>query len=192
MDKETIHRCTWAENAEAIYQNYHDNEWGVPVYEDQKLFEMLILEGMQAGLNWITVLKKREAFREAFDGFDVARVAGYSEEKQKELLQNPGIIRNRLKIKAAVKNAAVFQQIQKEYGSFSAYLWGFSEGRVMYRTQKELPTHTALSDEISADLYKRGMRFVGSVIIYSYLQAVGIVNDHEPDCFLHTSSKACG
>lgn len=107
-------------------------------------------------------------------------------------MQNPGIIRNRLKIRAAVKNAVIFQQIQREYGSFSAYLWGFTEGKVIYRTQKELPTHTALSDEISADLYKRGMRFVGSVIIYSYLQAVGIVNDHEPDCFLHTSSKACG
>ena len=114
------------------------------------------------------------------------------EEKQKELMQNPGIIRNRLKIRAAVKNAVIFQQIQREYGSFSAYLWGFTEGKVIYRKQKELPTHTALSDEISADLYKRGMRFVGSVIIYSYLQAVGIVNDHEPDCFLHTSSKACG
>ena len=143
-------------------------------------------------LSWLTILKKREAFREAFDAFDVAKVAGYTEEKQKELMQNPGIIRNRLKIRAAVKNAVIFQQIQREYGSFSAYLWGFTEGKVIYRTQKELPTHTALSDEISADLYKRGMRFVGSVIIYSYLQAVGIVNDHEPDCFLHTSSKAYG
>ena len=125
-------RCFWAENVPEIYVRYHDEEWGREVHDDHKLFEMLLLESFQAGLSWLTILKKREAFREAFDGFDVARVAGYSEEKQKELLQNPGIIRNRLKIKAAVKNAAVFQQIQKEYGSFSAYLWGFSEGRVMY------------------------------------------------------------
>ncbi|MEO2188377.1 DNA-3-methyladenine glycosylase I [[Clostridium] innocuum] len=185
-------RCFWAENVPEIYVRYHDEEWGREVHDDHKLFEMLLLESFQAGLSWLTILKKREAFREAFDAFDVAKVAGYTEEKQKELMQNPGIIRNRLKIRAAVKNAVIFQQIQREYGSFSAYLWGFTKGKVIYRTQKELPTHTALSDEISADLYKRGMRFVGSVIIYSYLQAVGIVNDHEPDCFLHSSSKACG
>ena len=185
-------RCCWANPKNERYIRYHDEEWGREVHDDHKLFEMLLLESFQAGLSWLTILKKREAFREAFDAFDVAKVAGYTEEKQKELMQNPGIIRNRLKIRAAVKNAVIFQQIQREYGSFSAYLWGFTEGKVIYRTLKELTTHTALSDEISADLYKRGMRFVGSVIIYSYLQAVGIVNDHEPDCFLHTSSKACG
>lgn len=178
-------RCSWAENVPEIYVRYHDEEWGRAVHDDHKLFEMLLLESFQAGLSWITILKKRKAFQEAFDDFDVAKVAYYNEDKQAELMQNTGIIRNRLKIKAAVKNAEIFQQIQREYGSFSAYLWGFTKGKVIFRTQKELATHTPLSDEISADLYKRGMRFVGSVIIYSYLQAVGVVNDHDPDCFLH-------
>ena len=131
-------RCFWAENVPEIYVRYHDEEWGREVHDDHKLFEMLLLESFQAGLSWLTILKKREAFREAFDAFDVAKVAGYTEEKQKELMQNPGIIRNRLKIRAAVKNAVIFQQIQREYGSFSAYLWGFTEGKVIYRTQKEL------------------------------------------------------
>lgn len=178
-------RCFWAEHVPAVYVQYHDEEWGREVHDDHKLFEMLLLESFQAGLSWLTILKKREAFREAFDNFDVVKVAGYGDAKREELLQNAGIIRNRLKIKAAIQNAAIFIQIQKEFGSFDAYLWGFTQGRVIYRTQQELPTHTALSDEISADLYRRGMRFVGTVIIYSYLQAVGIVNDHEPGCFLH-------
>lgn len=178
-------RCSWAENVPEVYVRYHDEEWGRAVHDDDKLFEMLLLESFQAGLSWITILKKRKAFQDAFDDFDIAKVACYNEDKQAELIQNTGIIRNRLKIKAAVKNAEIFQQIQREYGSFSAYLWGFTKGKVICRTQKELATHTPLSDEISADLYKRGMRFVGSVIIYSYLQAVGVVNDHDPDCFLH-------
>ena len=129
-------RCFWAENVPEIYVRYHDEEWGREVHDDHKLFEMLLLESFQAGLSWLTILKKREAFREAFDAFDVAKVAGYTEEKQKELMQNPGIIRNRLKIRAAVKNAVIFQQTQREYGSFSAYLWGFTEGKVIYRNNK--------------------------------------------------------
>lgn len=165
MDKETIHRCTWAENAEAIYQNYHDNEWGVPVYEDQKLFEMLILEGFQAGLSWLTILKKREHFRKAFDYFDVACIAAYDEDKITELMQNKGIVRNRRKICAAIQNAKVFLAIQKEYGTFSEYLWGFTNHQVQYLQDKEMPVTTPLSDSISKDLKKRGMKFVGSTII---------------------------
>ena len=189
MDKETIHRCTWAENAEAIYQNYHDNEWGVPVYEDQKLFEMLILEGFQAGLSWLTILKKREHFRKAFNYFDVASIAAYDEDKITELMQNKGIVRNRRKICAAIQNAKVFLAIQKEYGTFSEYLWGFTNHQVQYLQDKEMPVTTPLSDSISKDLKKRGMKFVGSTIIYSYLQAVGVVHDHHKGCFLHVDDS---
>lgn len=178
-------RCFWAEGVEEIYVKYHDEEWGVPVHDDHKLFEMLILESFQAGLSWLTILKKREAFRQAFDQFDVERVAAYDEQKMEELMQNPGIVRNRRKITAAVQNAQVFLQIQKEFGSFASYLWGFTDGNIIYASSDERPTHTSLSDTISKDLKKRGMNFVGTVIIYSYLQAVGVVNDHENDCFLH-------
>ena len=180
-------RCDWAENVEEIYVRYHDEEWGKPVYDDTKLFEMLLLESFQAGLSWITILKKRENFREAFDNFDVHKVAAYTEEKIEQLMQNKGIIRNRLKIKAAIKNAQVFMDIQKEYGSFSTYLWRFSDHKVIPPTDP-IPVSSPLSDKISEDLYKRGMRFVGTIIIYSYLQAIGVINDHEEGCFLHASS----
>ena len=189
MDKETIHRCTWAENAEAIYQNYHDNEWGVPVYEDQNLFDMRLLVGFRAGLSWLTILKKREHFRKAFNYFDVACIAAYDEDKITELMQNKGIVRNRRKICAAIQNAKVFLAIQKEYGTFSEYLWGFTNHQVQYLQDKEMPVTTPLSDSISKDLKKRGMKFVGSTIIYSYLQAVGVVHDHHKGCFLHVDDS---
>lgn len=181
MDKK---RCFWADDAEDIYKKYHDEEWGIPVYDDHKLFEMLLLESFQAGLSWITILKKRENFRAAFDNFDVEKVAAYDETKIEELRSNKGIIRNRLKIKAAVKNAQIFMGIQKEYGSFSTYLWNYTDGKVI-KCHGDMPTHTSLSDTISKDLYDRGMRFAGTVIIYSFLQATGVVNDHEKGCFLY-------
>ena len=177
-------RCRWAQNVEDIYITYHDEEWGVPVYDDHKLFEMLLLESFQAGLSWITILKKRKNFEKAFDHFDVHKVANYQEDKCEELRNNPDIIRNRLKIKAAVKNAQIFLQIQEEYGSFSTYIWHFTNGKIIPASE-EMRTHSPLSDAISKDLYDRGMRFVGTVIIYSYLQAIGVINDHEPDCYLY-------
>lgn len=178
-------RCSWVDETSDIYIRYHDDEWGVPVYEDEKLFEMLLLECFQAGLSWITILKKREAFRKAFDGFDREKIAAYGEDKVEALMQDAGIIRNRRKIQAAVLNAGVFGEIQKELGSFSAYLWGFTDGEIV-RNQDGVPkTTTELSDRVSKDLKRRGMRFVGSVTIYSYLQAVGIVDDHEPGCWKH-------
>lgn len=177
-------RCSWATDVPEVYRKYHDEEWGVPVYDDHKLFEMLLLESFQAGLSWLTILKKRENFREAFDNFDVHKVANYGEDKIAELRENKGIIRNKLKIKAAIRNASIFLDIQKECGSFSDYLWHFTDHKVIRSDGKELPVSTPLSDAISKDLYERGMRFVGTVIIYSYLQAVGIVNDHSEECFL--------
>lgn len=178
-------RCSWAEGVEEIYVTYHDEEWGVPVYDDRKLFEMLILEGFQAGLSWITILKKRENFRKAFDNFDVVKVANYQDDKLEELRRNEGIIRNRLKIKGAVRNAQVFIEIQNEFGSFSEYLWNYTNHEIKYIKDQEMPITTPLSDAISKDLKKRGMTFVGSVIMYSFLQAVGVVNDHSKTCYLH-------
>ena len=174
-------RCRWANPKNDRYIRYHDEEWSVPVYDDHKLFEMLILEGFQAGLSWECVLNKQPAFEEAFDGFDLDKICEYKEEKLLELQNNPGIIRNKLKIKAAVKNALIFREIQKEYGSFAEYLWKWTEGQVIYENDK---TTSELSDAISADLKKRGMTFVGSTIIYSYLQAVGVIYSHEPGCYL--------
>ena len=174
-------RCFWANPKNERYIRYHDEEWGQPVYDDKKLFEMLILESFQAGLSWECVLNKREAFREAFDGFDLKKVCGYQEEQVERLMQNKEIIRNRRKITAAIKNANIFLEIQKEFGSFSDYLWHFTGHEIIYETGK---TTSELSDTVSADLYKRGMRFVGSTIIYSYLQAVGIIYSHEDDCYL--------
>ena len=174
-------RCFWANPKNERYIAYHDKEWGVPVYEDQKLFEMLILEGFQAGLSWECVLNKREAFWEAFDGFDLEKVSAYGEEKLFALRENPAIIRNKLKIRAAVENARIFQEIQKEFGSFSDYLWKWTEGKVIYEKGQ---TTSSLSDAISKDLKKRGMKFVGSTIIYSYLQAVGVIYSHEEGCYL--------
>ncbi|MCI9413670.1 MAG: DNA-3-methyladenine glycosylase I [Clostridiales bacterium] len=179
-------RCPWAGDL-PLYMDYHDNEWGRPVHDDNKLFEMLILEGMQAGLNWVTVLKKREAFREAFDRFDPARVALYNEEKIQELLGNEGIIRNRLKVAAAVTNAKAFLDIQKEYGSFDGFLWAYVDGTPIInhpKNMEEIPAATPLADQISRDLKKRGFRFVGPTIVYAFMQATGMVNDHVADCFV--------
>ncbi len=175
-------RCFWANPKNERYIRYHDEEWGVPVYDDHKLFEMLILEGFQAGLSWECVLNKQEAFREAFDDFDLEKVCAYDEEKMAALRDNPGIIRNKLKIRAAVTNAKVFREIQKEYQGFSNYLWHWSGGKVIHEIG---PTSSPLSDKISKDLKKRGMKFVGTTIIYAYLQAVGVIFAHEKGCFLH-------
>lgn len=176
-------RCFWVDEKSEIYVKYHDEEWGVPNHNDRDLFELLILEGFQAGLSWITVLKKREAFRKAFDNFDVKKVSEYDEEKINALLENKDIIRSRGKITAAINNAKIFIEIQKDFGSFSNYIWGFTDNKVIKNTTGEIPVKTELSDMISKDLKKRGMKYTGSVIIYSYLQAIGIVDDHEKDCF---------
>ena len=176
-------RCFWVDEKSEIYAKYHDEEWGVPKYDDRELFELLILESFQAGLSWITVLKKREAFREAFDNFDVKKVASYKENKIEELLGNEKIIRSRGKIEAAINNAKIFMEIQKEFGSFSNYIWSFTENKVIKRKSKELQASTPLSDKISKDLKKRGMKYTGTVIIYSYLQAIGVVDDHDMECF---------
>lgn len=181
----TKQRCSWC-GKDPLYVKYHDEEWGVPVYDDQKLFEFLTLESMQAGLSWITILKKRENFREAFDGFDVNKVAKYNEKKFEELMQNEGIIRNRLKIQASINNAKAFLEIQEEFGSFSEYIWGFTDHKVIVNSWKsldEIPAKTELSDKISKDLKKRGFKFVGSTVIYAHMQATGMVNDHIVSCF---------
>ncbi len=176
-------RCFWVDEKSEIYVKYHDEEWGVPEFDDRKLFELLILESFQAGLSWITVLKKREAFREAFDNFDVKKVAKYNEQKISELLQNEKIIRSKGKISASVNNAEIFMEIQKEYGSFSNYIWSFTDGKVIKNKSDKIPVSTPLSDKISKDLKNRGMKYVGTVIVYSYLQAIGVVNDHDKTCF---------
>ena len=178
-------RCAWCGN-DPLYVEYHDTEWGVPVYDDDKLFEFLILETFQAGLSWITVLRKRENFRKAFDNFDYKKIANYSEKKYDELLQDAGIIRNKLKIKATIINAQNFMEIQKEFGSFSDYIWGFTNGKPIknsFKNLSEAPATTELSDKLSKDLKKRGFKFVGSTIIYAHMQATGMVNDHMTDCF---------
>lgn len=175
-------RCHWCNLANPLYVAYHDQEWGVPVHDDNKLFEMLLLETFQAGLSWECVLNKREGFRSAFDHFDYQKIALYDKSKMESLAQAEGIIRNRLKISAATTNARIFMDIQKEIGSFDRYLWQFTKGGIVYECDK---TSSPLSDLISKDLKKRGMKFVGTTIIYSYLQAVGIINSHEERCFRH-------
>lgn len=172
-------RCSWAGDDE-IYIRYHDEEWGVATHDDRELFEMLVLESFQAGLSWITILKKRENFRKAFDDFDVEKVAGYGEEKIEELRQDEGIIRHKGKIASAINNAQIFIEIQKEFGSFDNYIWGFTEGEVI---KAEFKTESDLSKNISKDLKKRGMKFVGPTIIYSYLEAIGIIDNHQEHCF---------
>ena len=172
-------RCEWATDDE-IYMKYHDEEWGVPKYDDDILFEMLILELFQAGLSWITILKKREAFKEAFDNFDIDKIMKYDENKVNELLENENIIRNKLKINATVNNAQVFREIQKEYGSFSKYIWSYTEGKII---KAEYKTKSELSAKISKDLKKKGMNFVGPTIIYSYLESIGIIDNHTKECF---------
>lgn len=176
-------RCHWVDENSSIYTKYHDEEWGIPKYDDKELFELLVLESFQAGLSWITVLKKREDFRIAFDNFDVKKVASYDETKVNELLNNEKIIRSRGKINSAINNAKIFIDIQKEFGSFTNYIWGFTDNQVVKNSSDVLPVSTPLSDKISKDLKKRGMKYVGTIIIYSYLQAIGVVDDHEKGCF---------
>ena len=179
---ESKRRCRWCNMKNQLYIDYHDSEWCVPNFDDRYLYEMLILESFQAGLSWECVLNKRESFREAYDNFDIDKVIAYGEDKIDELLQNKGIIRNRLKIKASIGNSRIFKNIVEEYGSFHDYLECFTGGKIIYETGK---TTNALSDAISADLGARGMKFVGSVIIYSYLQAIGVIYSHDEDCFLY-------
>ncbi len=178
-------RCGWCLSSD-LYKEYHDQEWGVPVYDDQKLFEFLLLETFQAGLSWITILNKRENFRNAFDNFDYTKIAHYSEDKIQELLLDAGIIRNKLKVYSAVTNAQNFIKIQEEFGSFSKYIWDFVDGKPIDNKRKslrEIPATTPLSDAISKDLKKRGFKFVGSTVVYAHMQATGIVNDHVEDCW---------
>lgn len=184
-------RCPWC-GTDELYTAYHDNEWGRPEHDDRKLFEMLVLEGMQAGLSWITILRKRENFRAALDGFDFEKIAKYDDKKISELLANEGIIRNRLKINAAVTNARAFIEIRREFGSFDKYIWGFVGNKPIInrpRTLADVPATSPLSDKISAELKKRGFKFVGSTIIYSFMQSVGMVDDHLVSCFCHTDNR---
>lgn len=188
--KKPFNRCAWPKTELDIA--YHDTEWGVPVHDDRKLFELLILEGAQAGLSWSTVLKKRENYRSAFDNFDALKIAKYDSRKVKQLLADAGIVRNRLKIAATIQNAKSFLAVQKEFGSFHAYVWRFVGGKPIQNRRgslKEIPARTPESDAMSKDLLKRGFKFVGSTICYAFMQAVGMVNDHTVDCFRHRAVK---
>lgn len=188
---DTKNRCGWCVG-DPLYEAYHDTEWGVPLYDDEQLFEFLILETFQAGLSWITILRKRENFRKAFDNFDYRKIGSYSEEKIQELMADPGIIRNTLKIRASVANAQAFQQVQKEYGSFSKYIWGFVDGKPLQNElqhYKAAPATSELSIAISKDLKKKGFKFVGPTVVYAHMQATGMVNDHETSCFRHREVK---
>jgi DNA-3-methyladenine glycosylase I len=179
-------RCDWVPMDKPLYIKYHDEEWGVPVHDDGKIFEFITLEGAQAGLSWYTVLNKRENYRVAFDQFDPQKVAFYDEKKIAELLQNAGIIRNKLKVRAAITNAQAFLKVQEEFGTFDKYIWGFVAGKPIinrFKSIKEIPASTPLSDKISKDLKQRGFKFVGSTIVYAHMQAAGMVNDHTVDCF---------
>lgn len=186
-----LNRCPWPAN-DALYIKYHDTEWGVPVHNDKKLFEFLLLEGFQAGLSWKTILYKRENFRNAFDNFDFNKVATYDKRKINSLMKDAGIIRNQLKINSAVRNAKAFLAVRKEFGTFDKYIWGFVNNKPIinkFKTLKELPARTELSDLISRDLKKRGFNFVGSTIIYAHMQATGMVNDHLVDCFRYNKQN---
>ncbi|MCL2211765.1 MAG: DNA-3-methyladenine glycosylase I [Treponema sp.] len=186
-----MNRCEWCESTE-LYTKYHDKEWGVPVYDDRKHFEFLVLESAQAGLSWITILNKRENYRKAYDNFDPKKVAKYTDAKKKKLLADAGIIRNRLKIEASINNAKHFLEIQKEFGSFSDYIWSFSKDKPVigkWKVVKDIPARTELSDAISADLKKRGFKFLGTIIIYSHLQATGVINDHITSCYRYKEIK---
>jgi DNA-3-methyladenine glycosylase I len=188
-------RCQWVPVDNPLYVKYHDEEWGVPIHDDRLLFEFLVLEGMQAGLSWLTILRKRENFRTAFDHFDPQKIALYNEKKIEELMQNSGIIRNRLKIVSAVQNAKAFLDVQAEFGSFDTFIWQFVERKSIvnkWKTLKEIPAKTPLSDAISKELKKRGFKFVGSTIIYTHMQATGMVNDHTVDCFRHIEVQSVG
>lgn len=178
-------RCAWCGNDE-LYQKYHDEEWGKPVYDDDTIFKFLILESFQAGLSWITILRKRENFKKAFDNFNYKKIAKYSDDKIEELMQNSGIVRNKLKILATITNAQKFMEIQKEFGSFSNYIWAFVDGKPIVnqpKTLKEVPATTEISDKLAKDLKKRGFKFMGSTVVYAHMQATGMVNDHVNDCF---------
>jgi DNA-3-methyladenine glycosylase I len=188
-------RCRWVPLDNPLYVKYHDEEWGVPIHDDRLLFEFLVLEGMQAGLSWLTILRKRENFRTAFDHFDPREIALYNEKKIEELMQNSGIIRNHLKIAAAVQNAKAFLDVQAEFGSFDTFIWQFVEGKPIvnqWKTLEELPAKTPVSDTISKELKKRGFKFVGSTIIYAHMQATGMVNDHMVDCFRYQEVQPVG
>ena len=182
---EALQRCSWANGSE-LERAYHDNEWGVPLHDDRKLFEFVTLEGAQAGLSWATILKKRENYRKLFNDFDVEKIARYNKRKIESLLKNPGIIRNRLKVESTVSNARAFIDIQNEYGSFDSYIWRFTDGKPIvnrWQSLQDIPASTELSDTLSKELKKRGFRFVGSTICYAFMQATGMVNDHTVDCF---------
>lgn len=184
-------RCSWC-LGDPLYMVYHDTEWGVPLYDEQKLFEFLILETFQAGLSWITVLKKRENFRAAFDQFDYTKIENYTASKVEALMNNPNIIRNRLKIKATISNAKAFIKIQQEEGSFSTYIWRFLDGKPLqnqFDSNKEIPAYTALAETISKDLKRRGFKFIGPTVVYAHMQATGMVNDHVTDCFRYNEVK---
>ena len=188
-------RCGWLRLGNPRYLKYHDEQWGVPLHHDRKLFEMLVLEGQQAGLSWETILNKRENFRKAFDGFDPRRVARFGESRVRKLLRNAGIIRNRMKIRAAIANARAFLKVQREWGSFDRYIWNFAGGKPIqnrWKTLKQVPAKTAASEAMSKDLKQRGFRFVGSTICYAFMQAVGMVNDHTTDCFRHRQLRSAG
>jgi len=187
MTSETKIRCAWC-GTDPVYVEYHDREWGVPVRDDRKLFEFLILEGAQAGLSWITILRKRDGYRKAFAEFDPRKVARFPAERVDTLLNNPDIVRNRLKVESAITNARAFLDIQREFGSFSDYIWRFTDGEPVvnrFKTMADIPATTDLSDTISKDLKKRGFKFVGSTIVYAHMQATGMVNDHVVGCFRH-------
>lgn len=191
MTKE-LTRCKWANPEEPLYVEYHDKEWGVPVFDDKRLFEFLLLEGAQAGLSWITVLKKRENYRACFDNFNPKKIASYDQKKIAELLKNPGIIRNQLKIQSAITNAQAFLLVKKEWGTFNEYIWQFVNGKQINNQRNlfsDVPAKTLLSDAMSKDLKKRGFKFVGSTICYAFMQAVGMVNDHTVDCFRYKEIK---
>ena len=190
-----MQRCGWALGGSPLYEAYHDHEWGVPVHDDRLLFEFLVLEGAQAGLSWATILNKRARYREVYDGFDPVKIARYGEAKQAALLADAGIVRNRLKVAAAVVNAKAFLAVQKEFGSFDAYVWGFVGGRPRQerrRSLADIPARTPESDALSRDLKRRGFKFVGSTICYAFMQAVGLVNDHETGCFRHDQVRTLG
>ncbi len=183
----SLQRCEWA-GSDPLYLRYHDEEWGVPVHDDRHHFEMICLEGAQAGLSWITILRKRENYRAAFDGFDPALIAAYSEEKEAELLDNAGIVRNRLKVRAFIRNAQAFLRTQDEFGAFDAYIWRFVDGEPLvnhWQSLREIPAQTPQAQAMSKDMLKRGFTFVGPTICYAYMQACGMVNDHVAGCFRH-------
>jgi len=188
-----ITHCVWStKDYSDLYKKYHDTEWGVPIHDDQKLFELLVLEGAQSGLPWITILRKREGYREAFDNFNPKKVALYDEKKYNELINNSKIVRNKLKIKHAIGNAKHFLEIQKEFGSFDKYLWAFVDNKQIQNAWKEardVPEETDISNKLSSDLHKRGFKYVGPILIYAYMQAVGMVNDHLTSCFRHKETR---